>query len=223
MDSPPPNLGRRERERLSRRRDILSAARSVFAERGFVGATLEEIASRAEFGKGTLYNYFPDGKHEILFAVIDSIYEDLAGLVTGSFPESARPEEWKAQARTWFSGFIQRCFEYFEANRELFLILTKEAHRMCFSDHDERVDYFVQHRRRLASVLAVPVKAAISAGAMRAFPPEAVAEMLFGNIHGLQMHRALSQSRHATPADSASFLSSFLFDGLLLGQSETPR
>ncbi|NNE70602.1 MAG: helix-turn-helix transcriptional regulator, partial [Rhodothermales bacterium] len=52
----PARPSRRERERLARRREILDAARTVFAERGFVGATLEEIASRAEFGKGTLYN-----------------------------------------------------------------------------------------------------------------------------------------------------------------------
>ena len=53
---------------------VLDAARTVFAEKGYADATLEEIAQRAEFGKGTLYNYFEGGKEEILFAVFDDLY-----------------------------------------------------------------------------------------------------------------------------------------------------
>lgn len=221
MPDPAPqvSLGRRERERLARRRDILNAARSVFAERGFVGATLEEIAVRAEFGKGTLYNYFPDGKDQLLFAVIDDIYQTLGDLVRDSFPD-AEPSVWRAEARQRFSGFIEECFRYFESQRDLFLILTKEAHRMCFSDQTEREAYFLKHRQTLTTLLAEPVRQAIAAGAMRPLPAEAVAEMLFGNIHGLQMHRALSQAQSPESTrsveDSAAFLSAFLFDGLLL-------
>jgi AcrR family transcriptional regulator len=59
------NLSRKERERLMRRQAMLEAARAVFAEKGYANATLEEIAQRAEFGKGTLYNYFPGGKDEL--------------------------------------------------------------------------------------------------------------------------------------------------------------
>ena len=56
---------RKERERAMRRNEIVIAACDVFASRGFNDATLEEIAEKAEFGKGTLYNYF-DSK-ELLF------------------------------------------------------------------------------------------------------------------------------------------------------------
>ncbi|GIV59650.1 MAG: hypothetical protein KatS3mg043_0739 [Rhodothermaceae bacterium] len=55
-------LPRRERERLMRRRAMLEAARAVFAEKGYLQATVDEIAQRAEFGKGTLYNYFTGGR-----------------------------------------------------------------------------------------------------------------------------------------------------------------
>jgi AcrR family transcriptional regulator len=47
---------RRERERLARRREILEAARKVFAARGYEGSTLDEVAREAEFAKGTLYS-----------------------------------------------------------------------------------------------------------------------------------------------------------------------
>jgi len=75
------SLSRKERERLLRREAMLDAAKSVFAEKGYTKATLEEIAHRAEFGKGTLYNYFPGGKEQILIAVFDQLYAGLRELI----------------------------------------------------------------------------------------------------------------------------------------------
>ena len=87
-------LSRRERERQNRRREILEAAQAVFAEKGYTHATLDEIAQRAEFGKGTLYNYFEGGKEDILFAIFDEIYDEMRQLIQEAFsPErmAARP------------------------------------------------------------------------------------------------------------------------------------
>jgi TetR/AcrR family fatty acid metabolism transcriptional regulator len=51
-------LSRKEREYQTHRKEILSAAEGVFAEKGFFSSTMSEIAERAEFGTGTLYKYF---------------------------------------------------------------------------------------------------------------------------------------------------------------------
>ena len=64
-----PRPTRREREREAHRECILEAAEAVFAERGYLGATIAEIASRAEFSVGSIYNFFP-GKREIGEAVM---------------------------------------------------------------------------------------------------------------------------------------------------------
>ena len=44
----------------ARRQAILDAALSVFAERGFEAARLDDVAARAGVAKGTLYLYFRD-------------------------------------------------------------------------------------------------------------------------------------------------------------------
>lgn len=49
---------RKEREKQERRQAILRAAKQVFFEKGLVGATMDEIAERAELSKGALYLYF---------------------------------------------------------------------------------------------------------------------------------------------------------------------
>lgn len=51
---------RRERERRQRRSDILRAAESVFAAQGFHAASVEQIASEADYATGTVYLYFHD-------------------------------------------------------------------------------------------------------------------------------------------------------------------
>ncbi|MCU0484230.1 MAG: TetR/AcrR family transcriptional regulator [Chloroflexi bacterium] len=56
------------RRRATRER-VLDAAREVFAERGIIGGTVEEICERAGFTRGAFYSNFAD-KEDILGAVI---------------------------------------------------------------------------------------------------------------------------------------------------------
>jgi AcrR family transcriptional regulator len=52
------------RRKQARPREILEAALSVFAEKGFAAARMEDIAARAGVTKGTIYLYFPS-KEEV--------------------------------------------------------------------------------------------------------------------------------------------------------------
>ncbi len=49
---------RKEREKQHRREEILAAAENVFFAKGFLKATMDDIAKEAELSKGTLYLYF---------------------------------------------------------------------------------------------------------------------------------------------------------------------
>jgi AcrR family transcriptional regulator len=59
---------RDERKRQTRA-ELLATARSVFEERGFHAASLEEIAEAAGYSKGAIYSNFA-GKDELLLAVL---------------------------------------------------------------------------------------------------------------------------------------------------------
>ena len=57
---------------VDRRQQILDAALDVFAERGFDGATTQEIAGRAGVAQGLIYFYFKEGgKAQLLLAACD--------------------------------------------------------------------------------------------------------------------------------------------------------
>ena len=55
--------GRRERHREEIRQRLYRAALKLFAERGFLETTVEDITDAADVGKGTFFNYFPTKEH----------------------------------------------------------------------------------------------------------------------------------------------------------------
>jgi AcrR family transcriptional regulator len=61
--SSPPPTGRRERRRAEIRERLFRAALELFAERGFLETTVEDITEAADVGKGTFFNYFPTKEH----------------------------------------------------------------------------------------------------------------------------------------------------------------
>jgi AcrR family transcriptional regulator len=68
-DSEPEPRWRRRKEQ--RPADIVAAALAVFAEKGFAGARIEEIARRAGLSKGAVYLYFPT-KEDLFRAVVQN-------------------------------------------------------------------------------------------------------------------------------------------------------
>jgi AcrR family transcriptional regulator len=60
-------LSLRERKRRRTRDAIVDAAMTLFAEHGFDGVTVADIALRAEIGRTTFFRYFTD-KQEVIFA-----------------------------------------------------------------------------------------------------------------------------------------------------------
>jgi TetR/AcrR family fatty acid metabolism transcriptional regulator len=53
---------------------ILDAAKSVFAESGFAGASIADIARRAGVSDGLVYRYF-ENKRDLLFHVLRAFYQ----------------------------------------------------------------------------------------------------------------------------------------------------
>jgi AcrR family transcriptional regulator len=62
-------VGRRERQKITRRRRIVTAARRLFARRGYGSTAIEDVAAAAGLAVGTVYNYFPS-KSDLLAAII---------------------------------------------------------------------------------------------------------------------------------------------------------
>ena len=84
-----PMVGRkrltREESRAQTKARLLESAAAVFAERGFYGASVEEISERAGFSRGAFYSNFED-KSDLFLALLDdrltrevSAWEEILG------------------------------------------------------------------------------------------------------------------------------------------------
>src|ERR1700724_2260016 len=85
--------GRPPRERAGEVEErILDAARKVFLERGFEGASIEEIAEAARSGKPTIYARFR-GKEALFTAVVTQSVAANIARIQASTPTGATIEE----------------------------------------------------------------------------------------------------------------------------------
>lgn len=80
----------RRRRDPAKRDAIFYAAIELFAARGFVGASMRDIATRAGVGLGTIYDYFP-GKEAILLHFLREVLEYLCWTLDEARPAAADP------------------------------------------------------------------------------------------------------------------------------------
>ncbi|HSO00045.1 MAG TPA: helix-turn-helix domain-containing protein [Candidatus Nanopelagicales bacterium] len=66
--------------KLDRRLELLRAARTVFAERGYHEAKIDDIVALAGVAKGTFYLYFRD-KRAIFGELVDGLFARLGGAI----------------------------------------------------------------------------------------------------------------------------------------------
>jgi AcrR family transcriptional regulator len=103
--------------RLDRRTQLLNAARSVFAKKGYDDATVSEIVGRAGVAQGTFYLYFP-GKESLAGAFAEALSERFAEVAS----------ERTARCRSFDTALI-RVFEaaYLVADehRDIFMVANR--------------------------------------------------------------------------------------------------
>src|SRR3954470_14024206 len=104
-------------KRLDRRTQLLTAARAVFAKKGYDEATISEIVSRAGVAQGTFYLYFP-GKESLAGAFAELISERFAVLAA----------EKTARSRSLESALVrlfEAAYQMADEHRDIFLIANR--------------------------------------------------------------------------------------------------
>jgi len=127
-------LSRKEKERLFKRAEIMDAAVSIFAKKGYRDTTLEEIAITSEFGKGTIYNYFKS-KEDIYSAIIDDVSANLYEIIQQADSETKNSKE-------FFKLHSKLVFQYCVGKRDAFIIYVREI--ALFT-----TDIFINDRKKI--------------------------------------------------------------------------
>src|SRR5215469_3284155 len=105
--------------RADRERQMMSVAEQVFAERGYVAASMDEIADRVGVSKPMLYEYFRS-KEGLLVACIRQARAELLNVTSQAVVRSNTPEEKLRQGLTAYFRFIAE-------HRQSWALLRSEA------------------------------------------------------------------------------------------------
>lgn len=198
-------LQRKERERLAKRAEIISAARKVFATKGYEHATLDEIAELAEFAKGTLYNYF-DSKETLFREIVEAILDEMIHIAELAVAGGG-------SVREQFCRYAVRTLEYYRTNEDLLRILVHEIHRTHVKEDFSAI---IKRIHDIASVLATALRREMNKRLIIKDDPAELAHVFVGMIHNRAMRRSFAPSGlGAVDCEAeANFLTRLFFDGV---------
>jgi len=200
---------RKERERLVRKRDIMRAARELFATKGFHDTSLDDIAREAEFGKGTIYNYF-SSKEDLFFAIIEDVLEGVHAVAESAVRNTEGHAREKLAA--YASGLVSYCREHCDLLR----VISRGVPHIHSKEHAARVSEMRRMNNRTLKTLARPIAQDMRDGRLRAVEAEQVALLFDGALHFFLMRRVNEEgtvdSRRLN--EGVSLLTTLFFDGL---------
>lgn len=166
-------LSRRDRRIERRQEDILQAAASVFAAKGYAQATTREIAAAADIAEGSLYNYFAS-KRDILVAIISRSPSPLDRLWS---------EAENLTDRDGFMRLVERALLAPAPEQPWIRTVIKEA----WTDDELFRQYQAGHVRETVARVTRLIECGIEAGWLRQVDPERVAQALVGTLMASMM------------------------------------
>ncbi|MFD1556297.1 TetR/AcrR family transcriptional regulator [Paraburkholderia silviterrae] len=96
----------REQSRGQTRERLLDAAQAMFMRKGFVGASVEDIAQAAGYTRGAFYSNF-SGKSELLVELLRRDHEAVQADLRAIFTAHTSREDMEARVLTYYSRLPQ--------------------------------------------------------------------------------------------------------------------
>ncbi len=178
--------------------ELMEAARSVFAKKGFHAATVEEIAAAAGVAKGTVYLYYKS-KQEVYWGALEHGITELHNEIQTRLAAEETPED-KVRA------FIAIKIRYFETNRDFFRIYFSEL-GSGFSHPAQMPPRFEDMYLEQARLLEAALRQGIEGGAIREIRTDTAAVSISDLIRGIIVQRLLGWSKKDVDSDA-----NFVFD-----------
>ena len=126
-----------EEIRIKTKRKILENALALFAEKGFKGTSINDIAKSAGISKGLAYNYFKN-KDELMLAVFGLLAEELGEIFFSMAMEVDPSKKLKQMINTTFKKLLEdEKFWRLYFNFVMLPELNKEANQLLSSFLEE--------------------------------------------------------------------------------------
>lgn len=204
-------IGRRRRaaqvaggeEYNAKRREVIHVAATVFQQKGYKSATLNDVAAALETDRATLY-YYVSGKEELLreavFAYVLEIVQDIRRIAVS---EATAPEKLRE--------FITRLMDAYEAHYPHPYVFIQEKLDDAFRLDTEWARELVSIVGELQAQVTGIVEQGVRDGDLRSdVSPDLVVNGMFGMINWTHRWYRPSSSRHTGKDIGVSFANIFL-------------
>ena len=164
-----------------RRGQILRAARSVFIDKGFLAARVEDVAKRAGLSKGAVYFYYTS-KRELFLALVREEQEN-----TYHFLDEVEHDTREAEVKLLDLGI--RYLDYFAGLKtppRFFMMMSE----MAIRDPDIQEELQATHQRFIDAVSRILAQG-MAEGTFKQGDPLAAAQLLKAMIDGLAGQSAI--------------------------------
>lgn len=139
-------VGLRERKKALRLERIVTAARTLFMDKGFSQTTIQDIAEAADVGLGTLYLY-ANSKEDLLVVVFLELFLEM---IEDSFAKIDKDKSLLDQIMMFFEGQI----EYHKNDMAMSRTVLKEISFSNTPQRKEDIDQIMTHiYGRLAEII----------------------------------------------------------------------
>jgi AcrR family transcriptional regulator len=194
----------------ARRNQILDAATTVFAEKGFHRATIKDVARAAGIADGTIYTYF-SSKTEVLLGILNRLNES-----TEREMQFALGSE--QDVRAFFKAYVRQRISLIWPNAEVFRAVLPEM----LVNAELRDLYYQQVLVPTFRVAEHYFLAQMEEGQLRKVDVPLAVRAIAGTVFGLLMIQLLGDELIAARWEELpEVLTTLMFDGLKPAEDAT--
>jgi len=174
---------RREREKQHRIDTILNSAQKVFFEKGFIKATMDEIALGAEISKPTIYQYF-DNKEDLFLSfslpIIEQIHESMLAI------EQLLEDNKILNAQHLFQEIFNCYFLVYKNSPEMFSVLQVfQETKLLFGLGTQIKDEIIKKGRENYTSLRRVLSKAMALAIIKKCDPFPLADLVWATTVGI--------------------------------------
>lgn len=209
----------RERHRQEENKfSILQAAESVFVQKGYSLATVDDIAEEAQFSKATLYRYF-NSKSAILFEIIYRTFEE-------SYQEIKKIQLKSLSSEEKLKQFIGYIVSYYHKKQNLarIIFMDKAAMKKLLKSETEFKDphshlhpklprRFKSKMKQISDVMKEIIEEGVDSGEFRKMDVRDASVVLGALLRGFYFRGPLRE-KHYSLKQTTDLLHSFFLNGI---------
>jgi TetR/AcrR family transcriptional regulator len=214
---------RREREKSERIRSILDAARRVFASRGYLKSTMDEIAMAAEITKPTVYLYFRT-KDDLLLSLMQPLIDNIRGELEAVEAKLAAGEIGHGGAL--IEGILRGFYHGYESLPETFRIVQLFQQRDLIRELRPEIRAALDERGRINfDICRRLLTKGMDMGLIKPVDVYAMADLIWALVVGviqLEDFKGDERKGHRLKRGTFGLASRLIVDALAAAPPETP-